>query len=355
MEISGKILREVEFRDRLRGYDTDEVDEFLEKVAVAVDELRGELEQALRRAERPAPEPAAPRPVSVEPALDDDAIRRTLVLAQRTADLAVSEAREEAMRLLEAARSEAAETVTRAEDAARRTRDEADTEARTRLEQMTIERDRLEAEIQSLADIVGAERARLTDSLTRVLHSIGDALSVPDLLAGRSTSAPAPAPSPAVPAPSPAPTAAPPVGEVPGDAHAGDSAAGEDATAGVSVGDVSADDVSAPEEEAGLEDFPATDQSGGPMAAASESSSAAAPGVPDIETEIAEDAATAYGGGFFGGSTGQVRALSDEEADAEEELWKRWAAGRDLGVVPGPSDFAAGARRGRGSDGGMSA
>ena len=43
MEISGRILREVEFRDRLRGYDTDEVDEFLEKVAVAVDELVAEL------------------------------------------------------------------------------------------------------------------------------------------------------------------------------------------------------------------------------------------------------------------------------------------------------------------------
>ncbi len=39
MDITGKVLREVEFRDRLRGYDTDEVDEFLEEVAVAVDEL----------------------------------------------------------------------------------------------------------------------------------------------------------------------------------------------------------------------------------------------------------------------------------------------------------------------------
>ena len=43
MEISAKMLREVEFRDRLRGYDTDEVDEFLEKVAIGIDELRAEL------------------------------------------------------------------------------------------------------------------------------------------------------------------------------------------------------------------------------------------------------------------------------------------------------------------------
>src|SRR5258707_1112581 len=43
MEISAKVLREVEFRDRLRGYDTDEVDEFLEEVAVAVEELQRPL------------------------------------------------------------------------------------------------------------------------------------------------------------------------------------------------------------------------------------------------------------------------------------------------------------------------
>ena len=52
MEISGKVLREVEFRDRLRGYDTDEVDEFLEKVAVAVDEMRAQLADLAERARR---------------------------------------------------------------------------------------------------------------------------------------------------------------------------------------------------------------------------------------------------------------------------------------------------------------
>ena len=45
MDLSAKVLREVEFRDRLRGYDTDEVDEFLEKVAVAVDEMQEKMRQ----------------------------------------------------------------------------------------------------------------------------------------------------------------------------------------------------------------------------------------------------------------------------------------------------------------------
>src|SRR5215469_14006955 len=120
MEISGKILREVEFRDRLRGYDTDEVDEFLEKVAVGVDELREELAAANGRAER------AEKQLETLPPGDDDSIRRTLVLAQRTADLAVSEAREEANRLLEQARTQSDTMVGEARQVAQAMRSDAE-------------------------------------------------------------------------------------------------------------------------------------------------------------------------------------------------------------------------------------
>src|ERR1700733_2076376 len=101
MDITGKALREVEFRDRLRGYDTDEVDEFLERVAVGVEELQADLAAARARVA------AVERQLEDAPVGDDDAIRRTLVLAQRTADLAVKEATEEANRLLFDARAEA--------------------------------------------------------------------------------------------------------------------------------------------------------------------------------------------------------------------------------------------------------
>src|SRR5580698_1204502 len=104
MEISGKVLREVEFRDRLRGYDTDEVDEFLEKVAVAVDEMHAELSTLRSRSDHgvvPPPRVEEPVIAAPMPVFDDDSIRRTLVLAQRTADLAIAEAREEATRLVD--------------------------------------------------------------------------------------------------------------------------------------------------------------------------------------------------------------------------------------------------------------
>jgi len=49
MDLSAKVLREVEFQSRLRGYDTDEVDEFLEKIAVAVDEMQEKMRQLAYR------------------------------------------------------------------------------------------------------------------------------------------------------------------------------------------------------------------------------------------------------------------------------------------------------------------
>ena len=114
MEISGRILREVEFRDRLRGYDTEEVDEFLEKVAAAVDELLAQLDAAREAAAHAAENGEA-----------DDTLRRTLVLAQRTADLAIKEAREEASAMLEDARAEAEQLVGSAREESATLRSEA--------------------------------------------------------------------------------------------------------------------------------------------------------------------------------------------------------------------------------------
>ncbi len=162
MEISGRILREVEFRDRLRGYDTDEVDEFLEKIAVAVDELVAELDAAREKLARPT-----------EPALDDESLRRTLVLAQRTADLAVREAREEATALVEDARLEAGALTAEARDEALRLRTEAEQDAHAKIAALEGRRDELEQEIEKLTRFAAAERGRLVAALTAALESLG--------------------------------------------------------------------------------------------------------------------------------------------------------------------------------------
>ncbi|HUZ20833.1 MAG TPA: DivIVA domain-containing protein [Acidimicrobiales bacterium] len=313
MEISGKALREVEFRDRLRGYDTDEVDEFLEKVAVAVDDMRAQLAELAERAKR------TDRQVEDIPGFDDDAIRRTLVLAQRTADLAVSEAREEAARILEDARSQSDALVGQARETARHMRDEAEQEMNDRVARLGDQRERLEREVQSLSTLMETERDRLTQALSSALRYVGDALTVSDAFAAQAAT------SPAVPQPAPS----------------------------------------------GYGEAPAVYGEPPEPAAPAENGQA----LPDVESEISEDAASAYGGaprdaGSVYPATSMQPAVEQEPgwtgtgpsfggpptdaADPDEALWARWAAGRDLDVAPpGPDAGAHPTEQYRlGSDGG---
>jgi len=195
MDISAKMLREVEFRDRLRGYDTDEVDEFLEKVAIGIDEFQAELAQARERAAALERQPAPP------PEIEDDTIRRTLVLAQRTADLAIKEANEEAAQLVADAREEAERVLDEARAAAYKVRSEAEQGMRERVERLSAEHDHLEREVRSLTDLLDAERARLGDALSSLMGHVTSSLSVSNDVrsaaehaVGRATEEPPPAP-----------------------------------------------------------------------------------------------------------------------------------------------------------------
>ena len=68
MDVSPKTLREVEFREKLRGYHPEDVDQFLEQVAVGLEGMQDRLRQAVERAQRAesaaaaAPAPPAGRP-----------------------------------------------------------------------------------------------------------------------------------------------------------------------------------------------------------------------------------------------------------------------------------------------------
>src|SRR3954470_20324175 len=100
MDLSPKALREVEFREKLRGYHPEDVDQFLERVAAGIEALQDRLRQTTERAVH-AEELAAASGES------DEALRRTLVLAQRTADAAVEEARGQATAIVEEAAAKA--------------------------------------------------------------------------------------------------------------------------------------------------------------------------------------------------------------------------------------------------------
>ena len=262
MEVSPKTLREVEFREKMRGYHPEDVDQFLERVAAGLEVLQDRLRQAIERAQRA--EQAA-----TEAGGNDDALRRTLLLAQRTADLAVQEGREQAARLVTTAEQQAQSIVgeaeqrvqsvvgdaqqradalladaerraqslvSEAEQRARRGHEDAIVQVRAELAKLEATRQRLSAEVDTMTrwvnDHRGQLRAALQDALTRIeqidVSPPAAALSVQGARPGpstpgarpadgaptpgrthdgRPTSAPAPSPSPS---PEPAPAGAPP-------------------------------------------------------------------------------------------------------------------------------------------------
>lgn len=172
MDVSAQTLREVEFREKLRGYHPDDVDEFLERVAAGIEYLQDRLRQAVERAQRAESRAA-------ETVEGDDALKRTLVLAQRTAEMAVREAKQEADRIAASARAEANAIVAQAEDMARRTIEETQGGIRAELTQLETARDRLRSDISALERHLEQERMRLRASLSQALEQVDTTLAPP--------------------------------------------------------------------------------------------------------------------------------------------------------------------------------
>lgn len=160
MDVSAKTAREVEFRSALRGYNQDDVDEFLERMAVGLEILHERLRQANDRAVR-----AEQR--SSEAGEGDNAMRRTLVLAQRTADMAVEEARQQA-----------AAIVSEAHDQAQAIADEATRELRAEIGRLEAKRDQLWSDVAVLGRYLQEERGRLRLAFGDVLRRLDEQFPV---------------------------------------------------------------------------------------------------------------------------------------------------------------------------------
>lgn len=206
MDELSPLFQEIEFHERYRGYDPDEVDAFVDRVARAAAVMRGRISELHERIEA-----AEARSGATGGHSDTEAtLTRTLVLAQRTADAAIAEAREEADRLtadaaagaqaiLSAAEAEAAAAVDDAADRAGRILAEAETDRRTMVAEAealashaaAAERERLAAEVSELHEYrafladdieilerhLAEERGRLTASLA----ALTDLLDSPEV------------------------------------------------------------------------------------------------------------------------------------------------------------------------------
>lgn len=165
MDVTPQSIRAVQFREKLRGYHPQDVDDFVAAMAGGVEAL----EQRAKMAESRVAELESRQDATTEA---EDSLRRTLVLAQRTADLAIQEAREEAARVMSEAAQQRAEAEAEVAELRSRLRAEAEEEGRSDRERLAAQRAALLADVEVLEAHLERERERLriyfADQLRRV-------------------------------------------------------------------------------------------------------------------------------------------------------------------------------------------
>jgi DivIVA domain-containing protein len=197
MELSPKSITGVQFRTVRKGYDPEEVRGFLAQLARGVEAVQAQSAATESRARslmtklqelnaRDDPDPG-------------ESMKRTLLLAQRTADAAVAEAHEEARALVSAAeeksrttlgeaQAKAEQLVTDAEADARRAASVEKTRIDAEVAALTARRDELHAEATVLEGQIRSQRERI-----RVVASaLTAALSEPSGLVSTDLAPPTP-------------------------------------------------------------------------------------------------------------------------------------------------------------------
>src|SRR5580658_558858 len=211
-------LRTVEFRQTLRGYHIDDVDEYLERVAIEAEALQEQmrqsadrirqaaeriaqletsqqqLEQQLAQAQAQAQSSPAPAPA----AAPDDALQRTLLLAQKFVDQTEAEAEAQARSTLAEAEARAHTMLAEAEGRARALTEEAERHLRDDVSRLESIRTQLAGDVETIARHLETERNRLRAALGEMLSWVDEHVQP-----AASLLAQPPPPPPAPPAPSP--------------------------------------------------------------------------------------------------------------------------------------------------------
>lgn len=223
MDVTPRELRDIDIRERLGGYNKDDVDDLLERAAARIDALEGQLRAAQSQVDAGAADSSKTRDT-------EDMLHRTLLLAQRAADEAVAEAQAKARQILDDAENKSRSMVSEAETNARR---QAETERR-RLEGEVLDfgakRDALVADVDALERFETDYRGRLRRAVEADLEMLSakgsvapsprptthdvemPAASAPNITTEVTVSAPAPAPAPAPVVSTPAPVPPPAFG-----------------------------------------------------------------------------------------------------------------------------------------------
>ncbi len=231
-------LRTVEFRLGLKGYNVDEVDEYLDKAAQEAEALQENLRQLndrlrqagdriaqLEKEKRTAPveEPAAVvATVPTDTGPSDETLQRTLILAQKFVDQVKRESEAEAAATVARAEETARAAVAAAEDAALKLQSESQRKVREEVARLEATRTELAADVESMARHLESERTRLRDALSEILRWVDENVQPANAHVGAPPVAspearPAPAAAPAPPTPVAAASPEAPSGSSPDD------------------------------------------------------------------------------------------------------------------------------------------
>jgi cell division initiation protein len=190
MEMSPQRVRSAEFKTVRKGADPDEVKVFLNDVADELERAQNQstamearARAAVARLQELTESGSAATP-AVDASVDEaETISRTLLLAQRTADTTVAEARSEAARIVRSANDEAATTLDSTREMAAQLLDEARAEARRagdaerlaiagEVESLKARRDFLESDVEQLELFLTEQRNRLREAATSIVDIV---------------------------------------------------------------------------------------------------------------------------------------------------------------------------------------
>jgi cell division initiation protein len=194
-------LRTVEFRLGLKGYNVDEVDEYLDKAAQEAEglqehvrQLNERLRQAseriaqLERERRAAPvaaEGGEERPAASDTAvLSDETLQRTLLLAQKFVDQTKRESEAEAASVVAQAEERAAAAIAAAEATSAQLQAETHQKLREEVTRLESTRTELAADVESMARHLESERNRLTAALGDILRWVEENVQPANSLMG---------------------------------------------------------------------------------------------------------------------------------------------------------------------------
>ena len=192
-------LRTVEFRLGLKGYNVDEVDEYLDKAAQEseglqehVRQLNERLRQAseriaqLEREKRAAPVAAegVDAASASDTALSDETLQRTLLLAQKFVDQTKRESEAEAAAVVAQAEEQARAAIAAAEATAAQLQAETHQKLREEVTRLESSRTELAADVESMARHLESERNRLRAALSEILKWVDENVQPANSLMG---------------------------------------------------------------------------------------------------------------------------------------------------------------------------